>query len=140
MNATKPQRRTCDVCKYDGGWHLDDPDHPVRCPNWFAADEQAHVQQLTVEAHTRAFKAAKAIIADTARSLPTFSGNDTRAAMEDAQIPSGVIGAAFSASVREGVIEASGRYVQSTEPSTRHRIIVWSSLHPRWHRPDGSAA
>lgn len=42
--------------------------------------------------------------------------------------PSGVVGAAFSAVTREGLIEHTGRYVMSDDDTTRHRVGLYRSL------------
>lgn len=139
MTKAQPVR-SCDECRYSGSWHYrENPDtlemEPYRCPNYLAAEAAATAQKMTADAHTEAFKAAKQIIRDAADHMPELNGNQLRELFEAAQIDSPVIGAAFSACAREGVIEPTGRYIPSTEQTTRHRIAVWRSLRYR-----GSAA
>jgi hypothetical protein len=121
------QSRVCDTCRYDGGWHYDDEGNATRCPNYLAADAAATAQKLSAEANERAKEAAHRIIADAAETLPEFSANQVRQAMEDAQIPSAVIGNAFNWAHKQGLIVPTGRRVMSTEDTTRHRIDVWAS-------------
>lgn len=119
----------CRRCQVEGVWRYDDDGNVIgKCECRLAAQVQAQAQKLTADAHTEAFKAAKAIIHDAAEQYPEFSANQIRDLFEDARVDSPVIGAAFSACVRDGVIEGTGRYVQSTEASTRHRIQIWASL------------
>jgi len=74
--------------------------------------------------------AAKQIILDVARSLPEISGNDTRLLLKVAEIPEQVIGPAFHALSKgeNPALQATGRYVMSTDPATRHRLVLWRSL------------
>lgn len=131
MSREKPQR-VCDVCKYDGGWHLDDPDHPTRCPNYLAADEQERLRTVAAEyradERSKAATAAQAIMRDLAHVHAELSANDCRAVFEQARVPSSLIGYAFRWAKSEQLIEETGRFVQSTEKTTRHRIAVWASL------------
>lgn len=127
MTAVKHQ--PCRRCTVEGPWRFDDDGHCIgKCSCITTATAQAEAQRLTADAHTRAFQAAKAIITDAAHGMAELNGNVLREAFEQAQIPSPIIGAAFSACRRDGVIAETGRFVQSTEASTRHRIAVWGSL------------
>lgn len=124
--------RTCPECVRDGGWHWTDDLEPkaFRCPNWSAAEGQAAAVKLAAEAHAQQFLAAKAIITDAAQTMPEFNANLIRHMFEQAQITDRqVIGAAFTAlaNSKRPPIEATGRFVQSTDPATRHRIAVWRS-------------
>lgn len=120
--------RTCDECKYDGGWHLKDPDHPYRCPNYLAVDEQAHAQNLAKLAHKNAWKAAQQIIRDAAHELPTLDANLLRDRFEQARIPTSLIGSAFTWAAKRELIAKEAERVQSTEATTRHEIARWRSL------------
>jgi hypothetical protein len=116
-------------CVIDNGWHYDE-DVPYRCPNLAAAKNLEYAHQLTADAHRKAFDAAKAIIRDAAEHLPELSANSIRSEVEAAQIPGPVVGAAFAAlaNSKDAPIEASGRYVKSTDPGThQHRLVVWRS-------------
>lgn len=133
VTATKPQR-TCDVCKFDNGWHYSDDEKPraTRCPNYLSVEQHKQALQLTADAHTAAFKRAKEIIADVARHMYEFDANYVRDLFDEEDIPTSVRGSAFRwaasdrASFDGPLIEAAGD-VQSTEASTRHRIYRWRS-------------
>ena len=140
MNTVKI--RTCDECKYDSGVHYSEDGTRSWRPHLeealTAEKIRVEAETATAEAHKEAFARAKQIIEDTARSLPEFSSNHTRHLMQLAQIPSGVVGAAFANLNREGrVIEHSGRYEASDDERTHgHRIGVYRSLvyRPDWQR------
>lgn len=132
MTAKPKPVYTCAECRLTSpGWHYTDDLEPraYRCPQYTATMQQQAAQALVADAHTEAFKAAKEIIADAAARMVELSANLIRDELEAAQISGPVVGAAFSASVREGVLEATGRTVPSTDPGThKHRIYVYRSL------------
>lgn len=124
--------RNCDECRYDGGKHYnEDGTRWWDCPNRVAADAQKRALELTAAAHEKQTEAAKQILKDAAASMVEFSANQIRDRFDHADITDKqVIGAAFNAlaNAKPPVIEGTGRYVQSTDPATRHRIQVWRSL------------
>ena len=121
---------TCAECVTDGGFHYDEDGRQSRCPNYLATKNHEAALKLTSAQNADALKAALAIVRDFAETRAEFCGNDCREAMQAAHVPSGTVGAAFSisASGDNPIIAATGRFVQSTEASTRHRIGVWRSL------------
>ena len=135
MTAKSTVIRNCAECKYAGSWHYrEDPvTHemvPYRCPNFLSADLQAEALKLTAEAHRAQFEAAKGVICDAALARSEFSANTIRDQFEAADITDrSVIGAAFNAlaNSKNPPIEGTGRFVQSTDQATRHRIQVWAS-------------
>jgi hypothetical protein len=124
---TRPAR-TCEICRFDGGFHYDDPDNPTRCPNYLAADLMIQALAMTEAANHAATEAARLIVEDAARTHYEFSANTIRAEVEAADIPGPVMGAAFVwAAGKAGLIEGTGRRVMSTDPATRHKIEIWRS-------------
>lgn len=121
------QVRSCDVCRTDGSWHYDTNGKATRCPNWLAAEQHKEALALTAQAHVDALKAAKAIVRDFAETHARFSSNNTRAAMQDAGIPSPIVGVAFRSCAEAGLIEACGT-VRNTDDNTRHRVYEYRSL------------
>jgi hypothetical protein len=130
VTAQAKAARVCDDCRYDGGWHYDEAGNATRCGNYVSAQlvEQAH--ELSALAHEQAMRAAKEIITDAARSMPVFSANCIREALDAAQIPGPVVGAAFRALAqqKQPVIARTDERVQSNETTTRHEIYKWRSL------------
>jgi hypothetical protein len=135
--SVKPQRVRPLCGKCSAGWIYSEPadgtlDPTVeRCPCRTAPSPEERVDEAlraVADAHRDSFTRAKDIIRDTARRLNEFSSNETRYAMQLAQVPSGVVGAAFSAVTREGLIEHTGQFVMSEDDKTRHRVGVYRSL------------
>lgn len=117
----------CAACQLDGGWHYDDPDQPTR-PHHDAARAAENALRIVELAHEEQTKQAREIVRYAADSMLEFSANNIRKQMLDAGIEGPVVGAAFKWAETHGLIEATGRSVQSTEASTRHRINVWRSI------------
>lgn len=121
---------TCPVCVTDGGYHFAEDGTASRCPNYLATKNHEAALALTADAHVDALRAAKQIVKDFAETHPKFSSNDTRAAMQDAGVPSPIVGVAFRACAEAGLIEAVGT-VRNTDDNTRHRVYEYRSLiHP----------
>jgi hypothetical protein len=127
----------CDDCRLAGGWHetRDENDELVLTrPHRDAALAQAAIDaehakavELTRQALTNSYRQAMGIIRDKAQALPVLSANDCRPEMDAAQIPTAVIGAAFSRLARDGVLEEVDR-VMANVSTTRHKIGVYRSL------------
>ena len=124
--------RTCDECKYDGGWHYDIDDAgnitQRRCPNWIAAEAHLEAQELAKLANENAWAAAQQIIRDAAHELPTLDANLLRDRFDQARIPTSLIGSAFTWAAKRELITKEAERVQSTEATTRHEIARWRSL------------
>lgn len=128
MSGGKQKIELCAHCRYDGGWHYDEDGNPSR-PHHDAAKAKEAAQKIVELAHEEQTKQAREIVALAAESLFEFSANNIRVEMKLADINErAVIGAAFDWAHKQGLIEPTGRYVMSTEPSTRHRINVWRSV------------
>lgn len=121
------QVRNCDVCRTDGSWHYDANGKATRCPNWLAAEQHKEALALTAQAHVDALKAAKAIVRDFAETRARFSSNDTRVAMQDAGIPSPIVGVADGAARLDQLRFGAGPECD-TDDNTRHRVYEYRSL------------
>lgn len=130
MTAKAKPSRVCDECRYDGGWHLADPDNPTRCPNYLAAELQIEAQRLTKTQTDARTEALRQIIIDAAQRLPVLSANSIQDELAAAQVDGGgAVGAAFAWAASHGYIEATGRMVKSTRAATNgHRVFEYRSL------------
>ena len=124
----------CPACILDGGWRYLDDGTVERCDHGAvkaavdAAEAKDRALAATADAHPDALRAAVRIITDTAAGHETFSANTCRPAMEIAQIPGAVVGAAFGQCVRDGIIRRDG-YETSTLANTHgHELKRWRSL------------
>lgn len=118
----------CDECRLDNGWHYPEDGEPYR-PHLQEAKAASNALRVVELAHEQQTKQARDIVKWAAECMLEFSANNVRLQMADAGIEGPVVGAAFKWAETEGLIEATGRSVQSTDPATRHRINVWRSLH-----------
>lgn len=127
--------RTCEECKYDGGWHLDDPDNPRRCPNYLAEERRLHEAELALKEATDRDEAAWLIVQEAAKRFPEFSTNQIREEIDAAQIDDqSTMGRAFTRAQREALIVATGRREPSVKKGTKSTVNVWRSLDERWGR------
>lgn len=124
----------CSACILDGGWrYLEDGsfercDHGALRAAVDAAEARDSGMAATVEANPGAFRAAVAIIRETALTCERFSANDVRGRMKLAQVPGEVVGAAFRQCAKDRLIRADS-YVTSTDPGTHlHPVRSWMSL------------
>lgn len=125
----------CPRCALNDGWDPDaDPDDLRKCDHGAlqaavdAAEARDSGLAATVDANPQAFKAAVAIIRETALTCERFSANDVRARMKLAQIPGEVVGAAFRKCAKDRLIRADS-YVTSTDAGTHmHPVRSWMSL------------
>lgn len=67
-----------------------------------------------------------------AGELDEFSANDLRGRLPD--VRPALLGARVAAAAKKGTIIATGRYVMSSDPRTRHVIAVWASARARAQR------
>ena len=127
--------QTCDECRYDGGIHYSADGTQSWRPHLDELQTKQRAQAVVEAAHEQQVRDARRIIRDAAERHYEFSANTIRQELDDAGIDGPVVGAAFTWAQTQGVIEATGRSVMSSEASTRHRINVWASLvHPRVKR------
>jgi hypothetical protein len=115
-------------CQRRAGW-IEDADGNItgRCPCRTAADTKTTALAATADANPNALEAAVRVIRDAARVRPVFSANDCRPAMEYAQVPGPVVGAAFARAVKLGYIEFES-FLPSTDPGTHgHHIRLYRS-------------
>lgn len=125
-------RALCGLC--EGGLLYDetvDPPLVSKCPcrRTDITPEQAKREALNAVtyANPSAFADAYRIIEAEARVSMHLSANTTRAAMDTADIPGPVVGAAFRKAVDEGILEADGM-VKSTQLATHaHKISSYRS-------------
>ena len=127
----------CDECRLAGGWHetrdendalvFTRPHHDAARLQAAADAEHAKAVELSRHALSSSYKRAIEIVRDKAKLLPVLSANECRPEMEAAQVPTAVIGAAFSHLAREGVLEHVA-YVPATVSTTRHKIGQYRSL------------
>lgn len=128
--TTKLRVETCAECRFDSGWHYPDDGEPYR-PHLDAAKAKERAQAIVEAAHEQQVADARRIVQTAAETKYEFSANDIRQQILDAGIEGPVVGAAFTWCEKQGVIEATGRRVQSSDPATRHAINVWRSrIHP----------
>lgn len=78
-------------------------------------------------------------IAELASTGRRFSANDTRALLPE--VRRAAIGGRFAYAARQGLIERTGRYVQSTDPGTHaHVIAEWQGVVLGFEQPRDGAA
>ncbi len=126
---TKTKVQLCDECKWDNGNHYaDDEARTITRPHHDAAAAAASSLRIVELAHEQQTEQARLIVAAAAETMLEFSANQIRQQMVDAGIEGPAVGAAFKWAETQGLIEATGRSVQSTDPATRHRLNVWRSV------------
>lgn len=129
------KRPLCVDCRDTAGWIYDESGDqaivtpcPCRSLNGSPARQRDAGLAATVDGNPAAFKAALAIIRETALAQPILSANDTRARMKIAQVPGEVVGAAFRQAAKDKVLRADS-YLPSTDPATHaHPVRSWQSL------------
>ncbi len=130
--SEKRKIELCAECRTDGGWHYPEDGEPFR-PHHEAARRLEHARALTAAANEAAVQAGRLILRDVAATREEFSANDVRHLFDAADIPDPVVGACFNWAASDGatadgpLIENTGQYVQSSEQTTRHRIVQWRS-------------
>lgn len=119
----------CDECRWDNGNHYSDDEARTLSRPHHDAAKAAEVSLKAIGlAHEQQTKQAHDILEYACETLLEFNANMLRDQFHDAGIDTPIIGAAFAWAVSEGLIEDTGRTVQSTESTTRHKIHVWRSV------------
>lgn len=127
MTTKQAPVELCAVCRFDGGWHFDDPDNPTR-PHHEAARLREAARILAEISHDEAKQKAREIVEAAAAQRFEFSANDLHAEFDKEGVPESLHAGAFTWAHKQGLIVPTGRGVMSKDPKTRHRLNVWRSV------------